>query len=82
MLTSTTIRSGTNTLSSRTLLEPEACMPMNRPSPQSGRTVRVSRGMQKKTCLGGPPGCGARLPPMKWVETVIPEQNGKTPSTM
>ncbi len=56
MLTSIISRSGTNTLSSLTLLEPEPCMPMNLPWPQSGRMVICSRGSTKNTCFRLPSG--------------------------
>ncbi len=72
---------GTKALSIRTLLEPEARMPMNRSSPQSGRISILSRGRMKNTGRGGPASVGISEPPMKWVEIGMPEANGQTPET-
>ncbi len=81
MVTSITRPSGTKTLSSLTLLEPEPCMPMKRSSPQSGSRLSWSLGTTKKTWRIEPSGLGARLPPMKWLLTGTPEAKGQTPST-
>ncbi len=81
MWTSTRRLSGTKTFSTLTLLEPDARMPMNRSSPQSGRMLTCSLGITMKTNRGGPAEVGARLPAMKWVETGMPEANGQTPET-
>ncbi len=72
-------RSGTNTLSSLTLFEPLACIPMNRSLPQSGRISNWPLGTVKKVCFGGPFSCITMPPPMKWVEIGMPEANGQTP---
>ncbi len=71
---------GTKASSIRTLFEPDARMPMKRSSPQSGRISIFSRGATKNTGRGAPPS-NSNEPPMKWVETGMPEAKGQTPET-
>ncbi len=69
------IRSGTKTSFSSTVLEPEASMPSVTPPPQSGSTFTVSRGVMKLTSFAGSPFWAAtRPPPMKWVAYGMPDE--------
>ena len=65
--------SGTKTLSTRTLFDPLEFIPMMLPSPQSGRTVTFSIGVQiVSTPSDSRPGTSVLH--MKWVACPTPEQ--------